>query len=449
VTSWADRLRDLVPGEEPAPRVRRAPVLRPGPRGWLGLAQVRGLQIAVEDGVVVIRHPDGGAEQRAAPGEVTRIVLVTDALLGHIRLPSHASGGCPAAEHGLLVLLAGQRPVLALWVTEWVPGPALELDEVTARRLAGVEAVATALGLPVEPADLPTVRDHRPGILAATVSAVPHARGRGRALRRCAFGALIVFAVAFFVVGIAGSVQEYRGVAGPLPFPAPIAWAASLAAAGLIVTELHARRAAATLIRASPAAAEQAWAPRPAVEVPTGFLDRARLLLRPDAIVVRDAEGREAWLPGPAVGGVDRAVLTDEALLLVDSSGAEHLAVPHASWAGSGPARRELSHWLTAGGLRLSEGLPSRWPWFAGPFLLGALTLPWLGAGREVSGLASSNAVAGVTFAAGAAGCFSLLAGGPVGIGCGVLGLAAALLQLCASVARAVSERRRARPVRP
>ena len=91
------------------------------------------------------------------------------------------------------------------------------------------------------------------------------------------------------------------------------------AATRLLLADARSWRDATRLIDASPAAGDGAWAPRPAGPAPAGYLTRARLLVGPDTVVVRDTGGREAWLHGPARGGVTRTATTGDALVLVDA----------------------------------------------------------------------------------------------------------------------------------
>lgn len=449
MTAWARR-RWTERQESAGPP--RAAVLSPGPRGWLGLAQLRGLRVAVEEGALVVHHPDGRVERRAEPGEVTRLSLHTGNALHGVGLPSRSSGGAPVSEHGLLVVEAGEQPVLALWVTEWVPGPATGLTEGQARSLSGVDALAAALQRPVEAGDGVRLHRTRAAVRDAVLAAAPSPGRLEHRLRRAGFAALVLWAVSFFATGVYASARGLGQGELDAPWFFPVCWLGVAAATGLLLADARAWRAAVHLIHTSPAAGDAAWAPRPAGPVPAGFLSQARLLVRPDVVVVRDTDGREAWLPGPARGGVTRSAMTDDALVLVDDQGGEHLALGLDWWAGASGAREDLGRYLEGAGLGAATGLITRTPVFGVPVSLGPATDAWFGDAREATGTMSPNTRAAAGFVALAGGGMSLLGPGvlrPPGIVIGLVGLLAAAAQAVLSVQRGRRARSARRVVAP
>ena len=123
----------------------------------------------------------------------------------------------------------------------------------------------------------------------------------------------------FFALGIYGAATSLEQGELDAPWFFPVCGLGVAAATRLLLADARSWRDATRLIDASPAAGDGAWAPRPAGPAPAGYLTRARLLVGPDTVVVRDTGGREAWLHGPARGGVTRTATTDDALVLVDA----------------------------------------------------------------------------------------------------------------------------------
>ena len=124
---------------------RRAPVLRPRATSGRGLLVARGRRVLVDgSGALVTHGPGGEVERLAGPGEVTRALLL-DHELAAARL------GREGSYAGALVLLAGERPVLSLRLSDW--GPPARLGSASRRTTAGLVALVAGLGLPLEPAD--------------------------------------------------------------------------------------------------------------------------------------------------------------------------------------------------------------------------------------------------------------------------------------------------------
>ncbi len=364
-------------------RAGRAPLLVPAPHGWAGRAAVRGLRVRAVEGALVVEHPDGRTERRAEPGEVTRVVLVPDPQDVGLPRASYAAGLVPADTYGLLVALAGDRPVLALRLAEWVPAPA-PVDGVTVRTVSGANALAGALGCAVEPADVaalaPKVRELR----AVLLSPAPRLSVAAKTL-------LALGATALAVWFVASAIGRARGE----PRAEVFGWYGALGALLLTGTWLVLR-----------ARATKPLPPPPGTAVTAGG---ATLHVSPDWLVLSDAAGREAWLPGPAYGGVTQAAVTTEAVVLDDANGNGLAALPSTAWdvdrlrsvlddAGvtvrDEPSNRAPGAWLSApallalddaayGDLREPRGVPG----------MAALAGGTLGAAVALSGLANGEAV--------------------------------------------------------
>lgn len=107
------------------------------------------IQAVAGEGLVVV-HPGGRVDRRAGSGEVTRVVLVDDPRLVRIHRAwlGLAHGSADAA--GLLVFLAGRRPVLALRLADWLGCPNSGLDGPATRRVSGAVDLAAGLGVLVD-----------------------------------------------------------------------------------------------------------------------------------------------------------------------------------------------------------------------------------------------------------------------------------------------------------
>ena len=404
---------------------RRAPLLVPSPQGWAGRRLVREMRIRVdEQGTLLVERPGGRTDRLAGPGEITRIVLV-DA-------PAGASGSrygaalLPADAYGVLVFLAGERPVLALRLAEWLPTAARDLDDRAVRDVSGANAVAAALGLAVEPGD-PMMADWARGVV---VSPRPSLPAPYRALLAAGYVATAVWFVSLLVARL-----------GTTSRPALAGLAGATGALLLTVAWLATRRIA-TKPLAPPHGRE--IAPVPAGPVPKGFRERCRLYVSPDWVVLVDAAGREAWMPGPASGGVTFASVTTEAVVLDGPAGIGMAALPRDAWIATREAEAVLRERLAGAGLAVRDEPSTRsaGAWLASPLVVAALDDPAFGDLREARGVPSRAGVLGGI--AGAIGVVSaIMLDEPLTAAVAGLAMVAAL---ATGLADLVAERRAGRP---
>ena len=283
-------------------------------------------------GALMVTHPGGVRERRAAPGEVTR-VLFLDAAATANRL------GRPDSAAGALVLLAGVRPLLALRLQDWQPPTAL--DPVVMRVTSGVEALAAGLGLPVEPAETEDLGILGPRALREVeVRPLPARPAPGKAVRVLA----PLAAVLAFVGGPAG---------GTVAAPVCTALALALCAPVVLGVARGRAQARAATATATPSGQGIVIPVRPTGGVPAGLLDNV-LELGPDELFLR-RRGEAGWLAGPGQGGIVQAVMEPAHVRLSDADGLDHAVLETALWCGDEPARAELADDLRAGGLRVLD----------------------------------------------------------------------------------------------
>ncbi|HEU0103146.1 MAG TPA: hypothetical protein VFR07_12585 [Mycobacteriales bacterium] len=310
--------------------LRRRPELRPRALAGRGLAAARELRVAVDDdGALVVHRPGGRREVRARPGEVVRAVYVAGDRRGPVRLPVRTTSD-------LLVLLGAQGPVLALLLLDWMP-PA-DSDAEVARRTTGFSALLAALGLPLEPAEPQDLERLRAGALhAVLLRPQPPLPWPGRP-RWLLLPASLLLCVA---VSGAGRLEAGAALAALLlGVPPTVAW-------------LRARGAA----QRAPAGPRPPGRPvtvstRPTAPLPAG-LAAARLELGPDDVVIVD-RGREAWLPGPAAGGVTTAEIGTRAVRLRDSRGDSYARLERAVWCADDAATDAFTTDLVGAGLQVT-----------------------------------------------------------------------------------------------
>lgn len=323
------------------------------------------------DGALVVDHPDGRVERRAEPGAITKVVLARDPAEVGVPAARYAVGLLPADEHGVLVFLTGDRPVLAVRLAEWIPSPA-DFDGRTAREVSGANAVAAALDLPIEPANAsaPVAGDARRALVS------PHPAAPRRAM--VVIGASAAAVVAWLV---ASAVHRYTGGERHAAF----GLLGALGSLGLTGTWLVLRTRASHRLPQPPGHEVR---PAPAEPVPRGFL-RSRLFVSPDWVVIVDALGREAWLPGPALGGTVAAAVTSTAIVLDDEHGNGLAALPRVYWAGDPESERALRTTLERVGVVVRDEPSNRDPgaWLADPRALVPMDDPFFGDLREARGV--------------------------------------------------------------
>lgn len=190
--------------------------------------------------------------------------------------------------------------------------------------------------------------------------------------------------------------------------------------------------------------------PRP-VERTVRGLTEATMELSTEEVVLTD-RGREVWLPGPARGGVSRAVISPESIQLTDVAGIEYATLATELWAPADEARADLVGRLREAGIEVldvpmaAQSIPTvaapHWAHMPPSELLseaerGDATMgtPWL------SGLA----VATLVGPSGLALAWSDVAGSILLACCGIL----LCLRLSDTLRRKLDDRRALRPVDP
>lgn len=310
--------------------MRRQPELRPRALGGVLLPLARALRVRVEpDGALVVVHPGGRIERRAEPDEVSRAVF-----LDRHELPRSLQDRDFLHYGGAIVLLRGEQPLLTLLALDWTPPG--DLSGADLRRAAGVEALLSALGLPLEPLEPGEELD--PARLQASLlrsRPAPPAPGR-LAPWSCA----LAIALAFLGWPLGGTAAGWL-----------------LAAAGLVLA-LAPTTAVLRGRRAARAAAAQPWPERdwtvvascPSGRLPAGTRDLRVGVSGQDVVVVLEA-GREVWLPGPQAGGAATADVAEDAVVVRDERGDALAVLDGAAWCADADGASRLAADLSAAGL--------------------------------------------------------------------------------------------------
>lgn len=205
----------------------------------------------------------------------------------------------PESMSGAVVLLEGDRPVLALELAAFSVGAA---EPAAAREQSGAVRLARALGLVLERAEAGTLdRAAVRNVLVAPWR--PAGWWRLTSVLLCLAAAVVGFA-AWPLPGMLD--ERWQGaltaLAGVLLLPPVLAIAAG-------------RRRFLALTRSVPDAEDREVLPVPDEEGSYG-----QLQLGPRDVVVVDPAGVEHWLPGPEAGGITSCELTDEVLLCSDAA---------------------------------------------------------------------------------------------------------------------------------
>jgi hypothetical protein len=379
------------------------------------------IQAVAGEGLVVV-HPGGRVDRLAGSGEVTRVVLVDDPRLVRIHRAwlGLAHGSADAA--GLLVFLAGRRPVLALRLADWLGSPNSGLDGPATRRVSGAVDLAAGLGVLVDHDDGSGIDVDRGAVGRVLVAARP------RLPRWYSVLVALVAVVGLMLLALlaARGAPDETGVdgwgAGPgAVISTPVAVVVTLLIVaqvlGAFLLLLDSRR---LQQQARQVVDPQPYRPKPARPVNRGLLVNGSLQLSPELVVVTDGNGRQAWLAGPAAGGVVSAVLAPDAVILRDRAGSCLVQLDGQAWTGTPEGRDELTRRLTDLGVRVVHE-PTAWSAgarsFAGPLVSPPLAIPPIVRGVEARGvpgnillLPSLTAVA--TMAASAGSGFVFLVGG-------------------------------------
>jgi hypothetical protein len=378
-----------------------------------------------DDGAVALTDASGPERQLLPPGEIAR-ALVVDHEAALRLVPRRQSTG----ELLILVDRSGV-PRLTLRLLDWAP-PAYSLDAEW-REVTGAPAFAAALGLPLEPAearDLQTLG----GVREVLLRPLPPLPWPGR------WGpAVCSLAVAFWLLS---------GFAPGTWLLALLTFLSILVIAPVIVAGSRARAQARAVGPIPGRHTRSVIRPRPQGRVVRGLAE-ATVEIGTDEVVLTE-RGREVWLPGPARGGVQRAVVTPETVQLTDAAGNDYGTLASELWAPTDEAREELVRELEAAGLdvlvaplarRLMVGVAS--PHSAKKAPSYYLTNAERGDATETTPWLSGCAVA---LAAGTS-IMSMYWNGPVGAVLLVASLALLGLRLSDLVRRALSDRRATRRV--
>lgn len=309
---------------------RRVAELRPKLLGGRALPAARSMRLRVTDtGAVALTDVSGQERQLLAPGAVARALLV-----GYDDAERFLPGRAGSDE--LLVLLDGTgTPLLALGLLDWAP-PAYSTGAEW-REVTGAPAFVAALGLPLEPAEARDL-EALEGVSEVLLRPLPEPPWPGR------HGVLLSsVALALALVGGADPNSWFIAVFTALSIlvVAPVVVAGSRARAEARAPGPTPGRDARTVIR-----------PRPEGRVVRGLAE-ATLEIGTDEVVLTD-RGREVWLPGPARGGVARAVVAPETVQLTDLAGNDYGTLAAELWAPTDQAREDLARDLSVAGLDAS-----------------------------------------------------------------------------------------------
>jgi hypothetical protein len=367
--------------------------MAPSPQGWRGLRLLFGLRVqAVAGEGLVVRHPDGGLDRRAEPGEVTRVVVVDDPRAVGVRRGWVELFHGPADTHGLLVFLAGRRPVLALRLADWLGSPNSGLDGPAVRRVSGAVDLAAGLGVLVDYDDGTGIDSSGGAVRRVLVEARPRLPRWYLAL----VGLVALAGIAMLVVLVARGTPDETGVGtwgagADAVVSTPVAVVVTLIVVAQVLGAFWLLRDSRRLQQQSQQVVDpEPFRPHPMRAVDRGLLTSGSLQLSPEHIVITDGATRQAWLPGPGAGGVRSAVLAPDAVVLRDPDGRTVAQLDGEAWIGSPEARDGLARRLVDLGVRVEQE-PTAWSAsampFAGPLVSLPFALPPIARGVEARGL--------------------------------------------------------------
>lgn len=223
-----------------------------------------------------------------------------------------AVNGLLVDAHGVALVLAGDRPVLVVRVGEWLPCPERKLEDVDARPVSGIDALAGALGVPLEYSDAAAVAPYggrAQGVLVETLPRLP------RGFTSASWCALLAFAAIFV---LPSPIDRGNGLAEAIAVVLlAVATVRAVVLAALRLDAVRQQRrprevTGADIVRPVPA---------PGTTAARAFARKSALYLSEDVFVVVAPGGLEAWIPGPGAGGVRRAGVNDRFVIFDDASG--------------------------------------------------------------------------------------------------------------------------------
>lgn len=292
-------------------------VLQPGRRDGLVRDDARSWRQEVSaSGALAERHGSTRTRTVAEPGQVARIVHVPGELLSRRLLGRGPWGG----RSGDAVAFLGDDDVLLTVGVDTLHHGIPDSDPAAQRATSGLPDVSLALHHPLEPASADEVRRVAAARDAVAVGPAEKALRRRVLVHRL----LALWLLAALVL---------RAVVGPSPDdPHPwldllvvaplLAWAVD----GLVLARRfvggHDTNAAlpATVVRNHAAPDRWAW------------VRESELRIDAEVVVLRQ-HAREAWVPGPAHGGVVRCEVSPDAVWFLDRHGVPLMVVPADLWA--------------------------------------------------------------------------------------------------------------------
>lgn len=334
--------------------------MAPAPATDRGRPVVRRRRLVVEDGLLVLQCEDGRREVLARPGEVVAATWVPE-----------VAGRPEARVRETLELSLRDGAVLAVplddWLgTDWHPLPVddggravvpLDASGSTALRVSGASAMVTALGLRVSTARALTPR----------ARGVP-AGGRLPMWSRVVLWAWVLPALLFFVLLIAPPFSDPSLDGQALRASLVLLGIALLA--GLATGQALQLAAERDLDRVDLPATP--WRPEPTVPASRAHVRVALLSAGRDWLVGREENGRETWLPGPALGGVVTARTVGSWLAFDDAAGATLHRVFWPAW-GDRPRLEQVRQELAGRGYEVVHDPgpePTGPPWRPPPYIV-------------------------------------------------------------------------------
>lgn len=297
-------------------RPRRSAVMVPGRWAGIDLPDARATRVEVCDDTSIVVTTAAGERVAAGPGEVTRLVVVPEK-----RMPSWAEIRSTAPVRPrpteYLAMLSGPQVRLVLRLSDFTAhqGDRTSQWAAKARDSSGADAMAAALGLPLEGAtsdDIALLRspDARAAALLFPISG---ANGPRWATAQVILGMVVAFLGWMRGYGWDAAVA---GVIGAV-IVAPVFWRV-----------FRLRRLFLRVVDSLPDI-EGAAVVSPAAP-PTRGLAETRLILSPERVVLH-CRGTEQAATGPALGGITRCIIST-AIVFVTHSKVGQIALARPLW---------------------------------------------------------------------------------------------------------------------
>jgi hypothetical protein len=303
------------------------------------------MRIALAGGELTVTRPDGSVQVLCRAEEVRRMVRV--------------EGPGPSGR----VFVVTVTTAWMLPEAGWAPGGRAGQSGPKPRQRSaatGAAALARALGVQLQYAGPNASKTPAgPGVRVVTLDPRPRPAAWVPVLRVICLAAWVIG----FTVLVADAVGTHRLTAtailtiGWTLLLTPALW---LAGSGL-ATVLRSWQPRQARVPPVPPEGAVLLRPEPAGPATRPFRQQCWLLVGERELAVRSAFGLEAWLPGPACGGVRQGLLVgrpgtpEYQLHLARDDGSVLLVLPLDDWAGSPAGRDRLLGALTACGVRIAE----------------------------------------------------------------------------------------------